>query len=348
MGTEVLAQHQPIGVLRSLTEVFILLRNNCVQSRHVFADRRRSAGSVDGLSSSVGKKNEDKLSLIPLDDNNQDLEARSGARVPPDWVNLVDEVQYEMLRITTRIKDLKELQQRHVSRPSFNDEKSQEEKAIEESTTEITKMLTHCHKLVQLIQNSGPSTARHNQLRQNVTISMIQSLQNVMADLRGSQSSYLNQLKSRSENCDKFFDDFATFSGKNQKLPSFLDDDLQMPTETDSSQPSQELSMKQLQLLHDNASIVREREREIVNITKSIVEINHLFKDLAGFIVDQGTVLDRIDFNIEQTTVKVKSGLRSVRKAEEYQKKNRKMYCIFILSIAVIVGLFLLVLKHAI
>jgi len=106
--------------------------------------------------------------------------------------------------------------------------------------------------------------------------------------------------------------------------------------------------MKQLQLLPDNASVVKEREREIATITRSIVEINWLFKDLTGFIVDQGTVLDRIDFNVEQTTVRVKSALRSVKKAEEYQKRSRKMYCIFVLAVCVVVGLFLLVLKHLI
>jgi len=55
--------------------------------------------------------------------------------------------RYELLRITTRIKYLKELQQRHISRPSFKDEKSHDENAIEDGTAEITKMLTYCHRL---------------------------------------------------------------------------------------------------------------------------------------------------------------------------------------------------------
>lgn len=52
-----------------------------------------------------------------------------------------------MSRIRTRLKDLKDLQQRHVMRPSFNDDVSQEEKVIETNTVEITKMLTHCQRL---------------------------------------------------------------------------------------------------------------------------------------------------------------------------------------------------------
>lgn len=52
-----------------------------------------------------------------------------------------------MSRIRTRVKDLKDLQQRHVNRPNFNDDTSQEEKVIEANTDEITKMLTHCQRL---------------------------------------------------------------------------------------------------------------------------------------------------------------------------------------------------------
>jgi len=98
--------------------------------------------------------------------------------------------------------------------------------------------------------------------------------------------------------------------------------------------------MKQQQLLHDNASVVKERERENNTITRSIVEINQWFKDLTGFIIDQGTLLDRIDFNVEQATVRVKSALWSAKQAEEYQKRSLKMYCIFVLAVCVVADLF--------
>ena len=51
----------------------------------------------------------------------------------------------------------------------------------------------------------------------------------------------------------------------------------------------------------------------------------------------QGTVLDRIDYNIEQTATRVESGLKHLQKAEKYQKKNRKMFCIVILFVVLII-----------
>lgn len=68
------------------------------------------------------------------------------------------------------------------------------------------------------------------------------------------------------------------------------------------------------------------------------------FQDVARLIVEQGTILDRIDFNIEQTDMRVKSALQSVKKAENYQQKNRKMMCIVVLSGAIIFFVILLLL----
>ncbi len=60
-------------------------------------------------------------------------------------------------------------------------------------------------------------------------------------------------------------------------------------------------------------------------------------------VVDQGTLLDRIDYNVEQTTVRVKSGLTHVQKAERYQRSDRKMQCVVCLSVAIVVLLLLII-----
>lgn len=48
-------------------------------------------------------------------------------------------------------------------------------------------------------------------------------------------------------------------------------------------------------------------------------------------VQDQGTVLDRIDYNMEQTQVQVQEGCQQLKKAESYKTSNRKMYFILIL-----------------
>lgn len=54
-------------------------------------------------------------------------------------------------------------------------------------------------------------------------------------------------------------------------------------------------------------------------------------------------MLDRIDYNIEQTQIQVHQGYQQLQKAEMYQRKNRKIYCILILASVTIFLTFLLI-----
>ncbi len=108
--------------------------------------------------------------------------------------------------------------------------------------------------------------------------------------------------------------------------------------------PSQKMNQQQmLKLELDNTRMVEAREKEVMSIVKSIVDLNQVYKDLSNLVEEQGTVLDRIDYNIECTQTKVYEGYKQLRKAERYQRANRKMYCIFILSIVVLFLIILLI-----
>lgn len=105
--------------------------------------------------------------------------------------------------------------------------------------------------------------------------------------------------------------------------------------------------MTQQQLLlfeEENTKVAEHREKEVINIVKSISDLHDIFKDLAQMVQEQGTVLDRIDFNVEQTQVRVTEGYKQLQKAEMYQRKNRKMYCIVVLASVTLFMMILLIL----
>lgn len=76
------------------------------------------------------------------------------------------------------------------------------------------------------------------------------------------------------------------------------------------------------------------RETELRAVSSSITELATLVKDLASLVVDQGTLLDRIDYNLEDTAVSTHAAVRELRTADAYSRKRQAFCLIIILSIA--------------
>lgn len=81
-----------------------------------------------------------------------------------------------------------------------------------------------------------------------------------------------------------------------------------METETDKffSQSTLQQTSQASKRLNTNDVAIAQREREINDIAQGIIELADIFKDLQGMVIDQGTMLDRIDYNIENMATNVK------------------------------------------
>ena len=63
-------------------------------------------------------------------------------------------------------------------------------------------------------------------------------------------------------------------------------------------------------------------------------------------VIDQGTILDRIDYNMEAVVEHTKTGIKQLEKAEKSQKSARPMKCIICLLCTIMILLLILVMKH--
>lgn len=52
-------------------------------------------------------------------------------------------------------------------------------------------------------------------------------------------------------------------------------------------------------------TLIEERDEEIRKVVETIAELAQIMRDLSTLVVEQGTMLDRIDQNIGQAAVKV-------------------------------------------
>jgi syntaxin 16 len=299
---------------RSLTEVFILMRNNAMQNRHIFSEHLA----------------DDRAALV----GNDEVDIELGNSVPrtsqltPQCSDALEEVQFEISRIQKKMKELSVLHDRHLHRPTLDDSE-EEERSIELLTDEITQMFHRCQRTVQrLIGCRRQGSVLEQRLNSNITSSVARSLQELSTAFRSSQSAYLKKLQGREERSKQYFHTDVHVADGSQS------DELL----------NQEFGSSRLQMfVDDNSLMVQQREKEILQIVRSIQDLNEIFKDLATMVVDQGTILDRIDYNVEQTATHVEKGLQQLQKAEKYQKKNRKMLVISVMFIIVIVLLIILI-----
>lgn len=102
----------------------------------------------------------------------------------------------------------------------------------------------------------------------------------------------------------------------------------------------------QIRLVEETNKLVDERDAEIVNIAKNIEELAAIFKELSVMVIDQGTILDRIDYNMEQTIEHTKEGITELEKAEDHQKNDLSTKCIILLCVLIFALVLALIFKH--
>lgn len=91
---------------------------------------------------------------------------------------------------------------------------------------------------------------------------------------------------------------------------------------------------------------MEERDEEIRKVVETIAELAQIMRDLSTLVVEQGTMLDRIDASISQAAAKVEDGVSQLQRAEKSQKAGRAMLCIVALLVLIAVTLVIAIVRH--
>lgn len=71
------------------------------------------------------------------------------------------------------------------------------------------------------------------------------------------------------------------------------------------------------------------REAELENMCEKNVFGNFIPQEVARLVVEQGSVVDRIDYNVDAVQTSVSQGLQQLRQAAAaYKRGNGKLKCI--------------------
>lgn len=273
-----------------------------------------------------------EFGLLPQEDHDSiSISVGIEHALPPEWVDIVEAVQKDLQTVKDNLKVLARLHNQRL-KVTFDDDE-QAERDIEIMTQEITRLLRKSEGAVKRIAVVGNARGtnlpqQERVVRLNVMRNLATEMQKLSKTFRHSQKDFLNRLRGQEEVGKEFFDDG---DHKNISLEDAADRGLS------------EEEMEQLQMYEESADV---RYKEIIRVAQSINELATLFRELNVLVIEQGSVIDRIDYNIEQTMTKVKKGTEELQVAENYSKKARSLKCILLLVFVNVVLAIILIIKH--
>ncbi|KAI0298600.1 t-SNARE [Russula brevipes] len=315
-----------VPTTRSRTLLFISYRDSSARTPRATRGGRQYDDSFHPSDENEGLINHQGTSHISLD-----------VELPPKWVDYVEQVEEVLAGTQAKVAALDKLHAKHVL-PGFAD-RSSEEREIEAATSEITKDFRQCQALIQRIgavstppdhsfPPTRPDVAQHHALAaRNTQRGLAAKVQELSATFRKKQRVYMEKLQGHAiKNQDLLIASGVT-SLKGTDALTAVDEDIEAAVWA----PSRSQLADQ-QLLEPD---LRARDRELTEIAKSIATLAELFKDLSSLVIDQGTLLDSVEYNIEQTAVHMKEAVGELEIATRYQKNTGRRKCIFLLLLII-------------
>lgn len=242
---------------------------------------------------------------------------------------LRNDIQQNMESIRALMEEIRILHGK-ASLNTFDDDRD-DEVAVEVATQQITSLFRACEKSLlecSATQNrSGKHSSMETTIQENIEKTLALDLQKLSLEFRKQQKTYLMRLRER--------------DGRNSAAANALGllGDEQNYDRMDS------LSELQSMMVDTSTAMIQERDREVVKIVASIHDLGQIMKDLSTLVIEQGTVLDRIDYNLQQTSSIVQQGVSQLKRAEKAQRRGLLASCVLILLAIIAVLLVIVIVK---
>ncbi|GAA5843277.1 hypothetical protein JCM9279_002046 [Rhodotorula babjevae] len=275
--------------------------------------------------------------------------------LPPRWVDEADQVDSLVRQVKPKIAHLDKLHAKHLL-PGFKD-RSAEEREIQALATSITSDFRSCQAHIrriavqsQQLLASRPRDAAQAEVKRidlvmaaNVQTALATKVQALSTVFRKNQAEYLRQLRGNESKAVELqnrattvYDPLVALAEDEQASRSALSSS--SSPSAGASTPS--LAQQQFFASHQSSSMstaaADQRSSEIADIAQSIADLADLFKDLSSLVIDQGTLLDRVDWNVEVMSTEVRGAAEELREATRYQRRSGKCQLIFLLVLLVI------------
>ncbi|CRG97057.1 syntaxin, Qa-SNARE family, putative [Plasmodium gallinaceum] len=276
------------------------------------------------------KKNRFKLSTYEkLDDEesgkeillrqNEDIEMQKQIMLPPYWIEKIEECSEDINNIKSKLLDLQKLQKNKLLNVLNKDEKLTEN--ITNMSADITFLIKNCEKKIQSISNDDEDDKNNliEKLKKNAKHSLASQLQSLSQTFHRKQKIYIKEFRKLSNEYDQI-ESYQNFDGEEQLF-------YEKPNEVTSVN-------------------INKRNNDLKKIADTVIDLHNIFKELSVMLVDQGSLLDQIDYNIDITLDKSEQGLNKLKILQKRESDKKAKKCISFLTSLIFVLLILIIIKH--
>ena len=206
--------------------------------------------------------------------------------------------------------------------PKFDEQENKQlNKSIKQLVNEIIKDLKECEIIIKEIINDdyNEKDLNNKKIKQNIKQNILTKLNQFTKKFKMNQELYASK-------CNDFIiDDEDNMSMRKNDL------DIKGSNDFLSTQ--------------ENNEQLRQRDHELNNLLESVNELAELFKEMQNLVMQQGTILDRIDYNIDIASTNITQGKKSIVKADKHMKNNCFRNVIIILLICIFIETILIIFK---
>lgn len=208
-------------------------------------------------------------------------------------------------------------QQRRIV-PKFDDDENREIDAhIKELVISMTTKVRQCEDNIKKLNKISFNSNIESGIKDNIQINLVDKLRTFTMNFRKNEETYMRNYK---ELVGDKLDDDDNILDISHKNSNFLQ-------------------------LDEDTNILAKRDEEINTLLNSINDLASIFKDLQMLVQEQGTILDRIDYNIETALDNSKEAHKHLVKANEYMKGNCFRNATLVIIIIIFIESILLIFK---
>ncbi len=218
----------------------------------------------------------------------------------------------------------------------FNEDEAQNlSKNVRKISSQLRQELKQVEKKIRLYINDELSNADNDlqfQIKDNMS-------QNILTEL----NTFSKKFKLNQELYSQKYKEFAIEEDNNNALELYdistnnsdLNDNINNVNNND---PGENFLMTE-----EPDQLLQKRDSELNEIVRGVTNLQELFKDLHVIVIEQGSILDRIDYNIDIGFNNVSKGKKKIISANEHHKSSCfrniilfLLICIFVESILIL------------